>query len=382
MSGAKTSIIAASRTLDGVPSVGVVEMDADYWEGQKPLAKLKSSKQENIVELLQTAGAMAERQGGNTPLPTKKELKAARAVLKNARDRMSGSPELELRDRIKHAVAETNPTEDHSAVERTAIAAIVKGCNLKNGLETYEDSAREEYAEQTPGDYNTSYLEAHLGDEASAVFSRETRLTEIFPEAQLELIVKGTDPTGFVNYPKESEADAIKNGLTDLKGQLKRNDWRAKREAAPEAGNENNQTLNAVDTAALEDAAKSAQEPIFGKPPDLSRAAGELASTVKQMKCVRDERMGGTQGIVTLNERNTFEEVFEAFEKNETDHPARHAVNQVRKAITTLDNRNWDLGLRKKCCRQAQESDRHDREDRGHQSGNRQTGRQDTDGRR
>ena len=51
----------------------------------------------------------------------------------------------------------------------------------------------------------------------------------------------------------------------------------------------------------------------------------------------------GPRGRVTHDERNTFEEVFEAFEKNETAHPARHAVEQARKAITTLDNRNWNL---------------------------------------
>ena len=345
MSGAKKSIIAASRTINGVPSIGVTELDPDFRAGEKPLDRLKSSQQENVVELLQTAGAMAERQSGGAQLPTRNELEAARAVLENARDRTSEVPELELRDRIKQAVAETNPTEDHSAVERTAIAAIVKGCHLEDGLAADEGFAREAYAEQAGGDYYSDYLEAANSDEATAIFSREAGLTETFPEAQLELIVQGTDATGFVDYSKKSEVDALDHGLADLTGQLEREDWAPDREAAPGAGRGGNQNLGAADEMALADAARSAKEPMFGEPPDLGRAAGELASTVKQMKCVRDERMGGTQGLVTLDERNTFEEVFEAFDKNDTDHPARHAVGQVRKAIKTLDNRDWDLDL-------------------------------------
>ena len=89
------------------------------------------------------------------------------------------------------------------------IAAIVKGCNLEEGLETHEDFARQAYSERTPSDYGTSYLEAANSDEASAIFTREKKLTEMFPEAQLEFIVRGTDATGFVDYPKETEADAI-----------------------------------------------------------------------------------------------------------------------------------------------------------------------------
>ena len=343
MSGAKKSIIAASRTINGVPSIGVTELDPDFRAGEKPLDRLKSSQQENVVELLQTAGAMAERQSGGAQLPTRNELEAARAVLENARDRTSEVPELELRDRIKQAVAETNPTEDHSAVERTAIAAIVKGCHLEDGLAADEGFAREAYAEQAGGDSEAAYLEAEKSDDLTAILSGEVGLTETFPEAQLELIVQGTDATGFVDYSKTSEVDALDHGLADLTGQLEREDWAPDREAAPGAGRGGNQNLGAADEMALADAARSAKEPMFGEPPDLGRAAGELASTVKQMKCVRDERMGGTQGLVTLDERNTFEEVFEAFEKNETDHPARHAVNQVRKAVTTLDNRNWDM---------------------------------------